>query len=70
MCLLPTPILRIGFSSAVAVLLLFLTVVTIWQNRKTTESGYLGQRAFLCLAGVLFRALFYLTKRYRVPGAG
>ncbi len=47
-------------SSTVSVLLLFLIIVTIWQNRKTTENGYLGQRAFLYLAGILFGLYFIL----------
>ena len=47
-------------SGAVSGLLLFLTAVTIWQNRKDPEGSPLGQRAFLCLAGVLFGLYFIL----------
>ena len=47
-------------SGAVAVLLLFLAAVTIWQNRRDAEESHRGQRAFLCLAGVLFGLYFIL----------
>jgi hypothetical protein len=47
-------------SGAVSVLLLFLAAVTIWQNRRDTEERHLGQRAFLCLACVLFGLYFIL----------
>ena len=47
-------------SAAVSAFLIFLGVVTIWQNRKERTAGHAGQKAFLCLAGVLFGLYFVL----------
>ena len=50
----------IWISVAVSAILIFLVVVTIWQNRRDVEKNNLGQTAFLCLAGVLFGLYFIL----------
>ncbi len=47
-------------STSVSVLLFFFAAGTIWQNKKDPEKSLLGQRAFLCLAGVLFGLYFIL----------
>lgn len=47
-------------SAAVSVLLLFLVGVTLWKNRRDPEKSPFGQRAFLCLAVVLFGLYFIL----------
>ena len=47
-------------SAIVSVFLLFLAVVTIWQNRRDSEEVHLGQKAFLYLVGVLFGLYFIL----------
>ena len=48
-------------SAAVSAFLIFLCVVTIWQNREGIEAAaHTGQKAFLCLAGVLFGLYFIL----------
>lgn len=49
-----------GLSAIVSVVLLFLAVVTIWQNMKDSEEVNLGQRAFLCLAIGLLGLYFIL----------
>ncbi len=47
-------------SVTVSAFLIFLGVVTIWQNRKETTGAHAGQKAFLCLVGVLFGLYFIL----------
>jgi hypothetical protein len=47
-------------SAAVSAFLIFLGVVTVWQNRKETTAAHTGQKAFLCLVGVLFVLYFVL----------
>ena len=54
-------------SAAVSAFLIFLGVVTIWQNRKETAAEHTGQKAFLCLAGVLF-GLYFLLPNSIGPG--
>ena len=52
-------------SAAVSVVLLFLTIVTIWQNRSATEKGYPRTEGISLPCVCAFRALFYLAKLYR-----
>lgn len=47
-------------SVAVSAFLIFLCVVTIRQSRRETAAAHTGQKAFLCLAGVLFGLYFIL----------
>lgn len=47
-------------SVLVSAFLLFLTVLTIWQNRRDTQEVGSVQRAFLCLVAVLFGLYFIL----------
>ena len=47
-------------SVAVSAFLLFLVAVTLWQNRKNTTTAHAGQKAFLCLTGVLLGLYFIL----------
>ena len=47
-------------SGLVSVFLLFLAVVTIWQNRSGKTAEFAGQTAFLCLTAVLFGLYFIL----------
>ena len=47
-------------SVAVSAFLLFLVVATLWQNRKNTTTTHAGQKAFLCLTGVLLGLYFIL----------
>ena len=47
-------------SAAVSVLLLFLAVATLWQGRRGTTAVHAGQKAFLCLTGVLLGLYFIL----------
>ena len=54
-------------SAAVSAFLIFLGVVTIWQNRKVSAAEHTGQKAFLCLAGVLF-GLYFLLPNSIGPG--
>ena len=54
-------------SAAVSAFMIFLGVVTIWQNRKEAMPTHAGQKAFLCLAGVLF-GLYFLLPNAIGPG--
>jgi hypothetical protein len=47
-------------SATVSAFLVFLCVVTIWHNRKGMTTTHTGQKAFLCLVGVLFVLYFVL----------
>ena len=47
-------------SALVSAFLLFLAVVTIWQNRSGKSAESAGQTAFLCLTAVLFGLYFIL----------
>ncbi|RKU06136.1 hypothetical protein C6503_26305 [Candidatus Poribacteria bacterium] len=47
-------------SVAVSAFLIFLVGTTFWQNRKGTTAEHPGQKAFLCLTGVLLGLYFIL----------
>ena len=47
-------------SAAIAAFLVMLVVKTLWQNRRETTAEHAGQKAFLCLTGVLLGLYFIL----------
>ena len=47
-------------SVAVSAFVIFLAGATLWQNRKGTTAEHAGQKAFLCLTGVLLGLYFIL----------